>query len=192
MPVPLTPIRFLYRALDLYSNNTAVVCSGRRYTYSEFVHRCEQLAAALRQLAINPGDRVAYLSFNNHRLLEGYYGVPMAGALVTPLNVRLAVPELIEILNHCEPAALLFEDDFSPCTTAFRTACPSIKHFISLEGASQSPDDSYEHLLSQASPEACDFTAVDEASIAELFYTSGSTGHPKGVMLSHRALYLHA
>ena len=90
MPVPLTPIRCLHRAIDLYGKKVGVVSGDRQYTYREFGERAEKLAAALASEGIEKGDRVAYLSFNNHQLLEGYYGVVQAGAIVMPLNVRLS------------------------------------------------------------------------------------------------------
>ncbi len=100
MIVPLTPIRFLYRAVDLFGKKVGVVSGAKRFTYAEFGARAERLASGLRALGIRPGDRVAYLSFNKHQLLEGYYGVVMAGAIVMPLNVRLTPAELTAILNH--------------------------------------------------------------------------------------------
>ena len=185
MIVPLTPIRCLHRAVDLYGNKVGVVCGQRRFTYAEFGARCERLATALVCLSIHPGERVAYLSFNNHQLLEGYFGVIQAHAVVMPLNVRLTPPELVAILNHSEARLLLFENDFAPLVKQLQPSCPRIEKFISL-------DDQYEELLSHGSPQRADIFSYDENSIAELFYTSGSTGTPKGVMLSHRTLYLHA
>ena len=185
MFIPLTPIRFLYRARDLFPHKTAVVSGDRQFTYSEFGDRCERLAAALTSEAIQPGDRVAYLSFNTHQLLEGYYGVVMAKAIVMPLNVRLAPNELLAILNHSEARFLFYETDFAPLVEKLKSCCPRIEKLVNLDA----PE--YEELLTCASPRRVDFTSFDENSIAELFYTSGSTGTPKGVMLSHRTLYLH-
>jgi fatty-acyl-CoA synthase len=185
MIVPLTPIRCMHRAVDLYGNKIGVVCGKRRFTYGEFGARCERLASALIADGIQPGERVAYLSFNNHQLLEGYFGVVQARAVVMPLNVRLTPPELIAILCHSEARIVMFENDFAPLVKALRPSCPKIEKFISL-------DDDYEELLARGRPQRADIFSYDENSIAELFYTSGSTGTPKGVMLSHRTLYLHA
>ncbi len=185
MNIPLTPIRCLYRALDLYGAKEGVICGPHRFTYSQFAKRCERLAGGLVSLGIRPGDRVAYLSFNNHQLLEGYFGVPLAKAIVMPLNVRLTPAELGEILHHARPRLLLFEQDFAPYIESFRQTCPFIEQFIAL-------DEAYEQLLSLRRMDRPDPFSYDENSIAELFYTSGSTGSPKGVMLSHRTLYLHA
>ncbi len=185
MFLPLTPLRFLQRAREIYGPKVGIVSGDLEFTYGHFAERCERLAAALKWLRIQPGERVGYLSFNNHQLLEGYYGVVQAGAIVMPLNVRLSAEELGRILDHATPRAMFFEADFAPIVEDLRAKCPFVAHWIEL-GAE------YEQLLAAAHPEPADILAYDEMSIAELFYTSGSTGVPKGVMLSHRTLYLHA
>jgi fatty-acyl-CoA synthase len=192
MFVPLTPLRFLHRAMDLYPNKTGVVCGERRLTYRAFGERCERLGAALERSGIRPGDRVAYLSFNTHRLLEGYFGVIHAKAIVMPLNVRLTAAELTAILNHAEARVLFFENDFADLVARLRPACPSIERFVCLDGSPAVADGHYEDLLATGEPGRADVMSFEENSIAELFYTSGSTGAPKGVTLSHRTLYLHA
>ncbi|MDQ2948866.1 MAG: AMP-binding protein, partial [Acidobacteriota bacterium] len=192
MKIPLTPVRFLYRAIDLYGTETGVVCGDHRHTYSEFGARCERLAAGLAAEGVRSGDRVAYLSLNNRQLLEGYYGVPLSRAILTPLNVRLTTTELVEILNHCEPCMLIFEREFAAHVETFRKSCPAIERYVSIDGVVPQADFTYEELLSKGRSERPDFFSFDEDAIAELFYTSGSTGSPKGVMLGHRTLYLHA
>jgi fatty-acyl-CoA synthase len=191
MPTPLTPIRFLYRAADLFGKKVGVVSGKQRFTYAEFAERCQRLASALRTEGVQPGDRVAYLSFNTHRLLEGYYGVVMAGAVVMPLNVRLAPAELAAILNHSRARLLFFENEFLPLIAQLRAVCGSVRRFVPLDGPAEGAAGCYEELLHGARPERTDWTSVDENAPAELFYTSGSTGTPKGVILSHRTLYLH-
>ena len=191
MKVPLTPVRCLYRAVDLYGRKVGVISGGTRLRYAEFGERCERLATGLAAEGIGPGDRVAYLSFNNHQLLEGYFGAPLARAVVLPLNVRLTPPELIAILNHSGARVLVFETDFAPLVPHFRKACPGIACYVSVEGGAPGADLGYEELLAHGRPERPDLMSFDEDAIAELFYTSGSTGTPKGVMLSHRTLYLH-
>ena len=185
MHVPLTPMRCLYRAIDLYGRKEGVVCGQHRFTYAQFGERCERLAAGLLSEGIQKGDRVAYLSFNTHQLLEGYFGVPLAGAIVMPLNVRLTPFELGAILNHAAPRILIYEPDFAPLIDHLRPACPAVQRFIET-GAD------YQELLSRGRIDRPDIMLFDEDAICELFYTSGSTGTPKGVMLSHRTLYLHA
>jgi len=197
MFVPLTPIRCLHRAVDVFPDKIGIVSGDRQFTYAEFGARSERLASALVKLGVQAGDRVAYLSFNTHQLLEGYYGVVLAHAIVMPLNVRLSPLELKNILNHSGARVLLFENDFAPLVEQLRPACPGIEHSIGLDaGLDAAPqagaDLSYAELLDQGRAGRADIFGFDENSIAELFYTSGSTGAPKGVMLSHRTLYLHA
>jgi fatty-acyl-CoA synthase len=192
MFVPLTPVRCLHRAVDLFPNKIGIVSGTRQFTYRQFGDRCERLASALSKHGIQPGDRVAYLSFNTHQLLEGYYGVVLARAIVMPLNVRLSPAELQNILNHSGARMLLFENDFAPLVEQLKPACPEIQRFITLDEKIPTADLAYEELLDQGRAERADVFSFDENAIAELFYTSGSTGDPKGVMLAHRTLYLHA
>ena len=185
MNVPLSPIRCLYRGVDLYPKKIGVVSGECRYTYAQFGERCERLAGGLLAAGVQPGDRVAFLSFNNNQLLEGYFGVPLAGAMAMPLNVRLTPFELTSILNHAEPRILFFESDFTPVVDELRRSCPQVGQWIEI-------GQPYEDLLGHERVARPDPFSIDENAIAELFYTSGSTGTPKGVMLSHRTVYLHA
>jgi len=192
MKLPLTPIRCLYRGVDLYGKKLGIVSGASRFTYAEFGERCERLAAGLRAEGVRPGDRVAFLSYNNNQLLEGYYGAPLVRAIAMPLNVRLTAAELVQILNHAEPAVLVFENEFAPQVEMFRKNCGSVRRYVAIDGAVDAADLTYEELLAQGRIERPDLLSFDEDEIAELFYTSGSTGSPKGVALSHRTLYLHA
>src|SRR5215471_16303891 len=184
MFIPLTPLRCLHRAVDLFGSKVGVVSVEREFTYREFGERAERLASGLQRTGISPGDCVGYLSFNNHQLLEGYYGVVQARAIVMPLNVRLSPPELTAILHHSGAKMLIYEDEFAPVIDQLRESCVGVCHWISMH--------EYEGILEQGRPDRADISSYDELSIAELFYTSGSTGSPKGVALSHRTLYLHA
>ncbi len=193
MRTPLTPLRCLERAMELFAGNVGVVCGEKQFTYGEFGERCRRLATALRERGIEPGDRVAFLSLNTHMLLEGYFGVPLAGAILLPLNVRLTPAELAGILNDSGARVLLFETDFAPLVEALRPQCPALERLVSLSETPAAPAGAaYEELIGSAAPAKMDLAQVDENAVAELFYTSGSTGRPKGVMLSHRTLYLHA
>ncbi|MCZ2148055.1 MAG: long-chain-fatty-acid--CoA ligase [Bryobacterales bacterium] len=192
MNVPLTPIRCLYRAMDLFARKVGIVSGTRTFTYGQFGERALKLASALARGGVAKGDRVALLSFNNHQLLESYYGVPLAGGIVMPLNVRLSIQELAPILNHSEAGVLMFENDFIPIVEQLKKACGSIERYITLDEKVGAAGMTYEELLDEGSPDYIDYMDVDENSVAELFYTSGSTGAPKGVMLTHRTLYLHA
>ena len=194
MFLPLTPIRCLLWAAHEYGAKVGVVDGARRLTYRELLDRSLRLASALRAIGIEPGDRVATLSFNCHQLLEAYYGVPMARAVLLSLNVRLSPEEQIYILGHSGSKAVLFDPQLLPLAQEIHAKLPSLR-WISLESPDSLPpwvdSQPYEQHLSAASPEPVDFTTFDERATAELFYTSGSTGQPKGVMLSHRTLYLH-
>ncbi len=194
MLLPLTPLRFLRRAASEYGRKIGVVCGQERFTYAQFADRVYRLAGALKAGGIRAGDRVALLSFNCHRLLEAYYGVPEAGAIVLPLNVRLAAEEQSAILLHSGARAVLFAPEFLPVIEKIRPALKDVEWYVPLEPCQAGPwaSRTYDQLLAAAEPAPLDYTTVEENSIAELFYTSGSTGQPKGVMLSHRTLYLHA
>src|SRR5713101_3988459 len=120
MNIPLTPIRFLRYASQQFPGKTAVICGDLRLTYAQFADRAARLAGALRKLGIQPGDRVAYLSANCHRLLEGYYGVLEAGAVLLPLNIRLTPAELAYILNDSGATVLIFHEMFMPMVQGFR------------------------------------------------------------------------
>lgn len=192
MATPLTPIRFLYRAMDLFPRKVGIVSGAKTFTYAQFGERSLKLASALKKNGVEAGDRVAFLSFNNHQLMEGYYGAPLAGGVVMPLNVRLSIQELVPIVNHSGAKVLCFENDFLPIVEHLKSACGDVQRFVSLDEKAGPADMAYEELLDQGTPDYVDYMHVDENSMAELFYTSGSTGTPKGVMLSHRTLYLHA
>src|SRR6202521_1206703 len=133
MNVPLTPIRCLYRAVDLYGKKIRVVSGPSSFTYAQFGGRCERLAAGLLLEGIRPGDRVAYLSFNNHQLLEGYYAPPLVRAIAMPLNVRLLPTELACILNHAGANMLVFESEFASVVHELRKACPTIRRYVAIE-----------------------------------------------------------
>ncbi len=192
MFVPLTPLRFLHRAMDLFGNRIGIVSGDRSFTYAEFGRRAQCLASGLVRLGIQPGDRVAYISFNNHQLLEGYYGVVQARAIVMPLNVRLSPAEMTNILGHSGARFVLFENDFLPLVAELRRNCPQVEKWVTLDDVAGEADLCYEDILAEGISERADIFSYDEMAIAELFYTSGSTGSPKGVTLAHRTLYLHA
>jgi fatty-acyl-CoA synthase len=195
MNIPLTPLRFLRYAEQQYPRRTAVVCNQENFTYRQFADRARRLAGALHQAGVQRGDRVAFLSSNCHRLLEAYYGVLEAGAVLLPLNIRLASSELSYILNDSGATILFVEKQFLGLVESFRKDIPEVRTFCQLEGAPEAPwlsPCNYEDLLQAATPHRADITSIDENSLAELFYTSGTSANPKGVMLTHRNIYLHA
>ncbi|MGH9344008.1 MAG: AMP-binding protein, partial [Terriglobia bacterium] len=194
MNLPLTPLRYKRRAAQLFGRKQGVVCGENRFTYQEFDQRCDRFSAALLQLGVRPGDRVSFLSPNCHRLLEAYYAVPQIGAILLPLNVRLTAAELIQILHDAAPRLLFFDTEFDGEAKKMTHADLPIEDFICLDHPRPSgwSGKTYEELLESSLPRAFDWTTLDENSVAELFYTSGTTALPKGVMLTHRSLYLHA
>ncbi len=183
MKVALTPLDFLARARRLFPDREGVVqWEGdvrATWTYRAFAQRCDRLAHVLRdELGVEPGDRVAWLCGNVHELLEAYYGVLLAGGVLLPLNVRLAPAEQRAVLADSGATVLLrAAGEHDPDAPGVRTV---------LLG------DELEALLAAAPGTPFPVPDVDEDSAAELFYTSGSTAAPKGALLSHRGLYLHA
>src|SRR6202050_3275882 len=129
MNLPLTPVRFLRYAEQQFPGKTAVVCGERRFTYSEFADRVSRLAGALRTAGVKPGDRIAFLSLNCHRLLEAYYGVLEAGCILLPLNIRLAAPELTYILNDSGASSLFLEEEFVGLVDSFRHDLRTVRSF---------------------------------------------------------------
>ena len=195
MNIPLTPLRFLRYAEQQYPGRTAIVCNQERLTYAQFSERVGRLAGALRQAGIAPGDRVAFLGANCHRLLEAYYGVPEAGAVLLPLNIRLAPEELAYILNDSGATILFVEKQFLGLVDSFRKNLQTVKVFVQLDGSPEAPwlaPKNYDAFIAAAAPYRADISAIDENALAELFYTSGTSANPKGVMLTHRNIYLHA
>jgi fatty-acyl-CoA synthase len=195
MNIPLTPIRFLRYAEQQSPRRTAVVCGKERFTYAQFAERVSRLAGALQKAGVRPGDRVAFLSTNCHRLLEAYYGVVEAGAVLLPLNIRLAPQELAYILNDAGARVLFLQSHFLELLESFRSHLTTVKSFHCLDRSIEvdwMSEQDYEALLSGAPPHRTDIMQIDENSLAELFYTSGTSAEPKGVMLTHRNIYLHA
>ncbi len=191
MPVQLTPLRFLVQSERREPDKTAIVCGETRLSYREYADRVRLLIGALSALGLERGDRVAYLGLNCHRLLELYYAVPARGAILSPLNVRLTAPELLFILQDLAPKLLVTDQTLLPMAKALaqQTGVP----IVLLSG----PKDTegvlfYEDMLASAAPIDLMAGEVEECDVAEIFYTSGTTGKPKGVQLTHRNLYLHA
>src|SRR6516164_1399998 len=195
MNIPLTPIRFLRYAQQQYPQRTAVVCGEERFTYAQLAERVGRLAGALRKAGVQAGDRVAFLSANCHRLLEAYYGVIEAGAVLLPLNIRLAPPELAFVLNDSGTRLLFYQKRFLDVVESLRSKLSNPTAFYILDGVKEEDwetEPHYEALISKAPEFRADIMTVDENSLAELFYTSGTSAEPKGVMLTHRNIYLHA
>src|SRR6202046_1957661 len=132
MNIPLTPVRFLRYAQQQFPQTTAIVCKGARYTYGQFRDRAARLAGALREAGVKSGDRVAFMSLNCHRLLEAYYGVLEAGAVLLPLNIRLSPAELAYILNYAGAKALFLEKEFTEVVDSFHRNVSTVQNFVML------------------------------------------------------------
>ncbi len=192
MFVPLSVLEFRDRAATYFGDKVGVVDGDRELTYRAWAERTHRLANALHGLGVEPGDRVSFITYNTHHLLEAYYGVPEAGAVLNPVNIRLAPHEISYILEHAGSRIVFFQRDFAPLVEAIAPTLSRRPRLVVMEGeAGGIASDEYEALIAGGSPDPR-HPQVDENAIAQLFYTSGTTGLPKGVALSQRNLYLHA
>ena len=180
----LTPSAFLERSGRVFPDRPAITDGDLRFTYAEFLDRCRRLTGLLADLGIAPGDRVAALCVNSHVLLELHNGVPMRGAVLVPLNIRLSVEELTYIVGHSGARVLVTTHELHE--RAERVAAGSGARLV----VAGEPGDEYEALLAHASPRPV--TVTDERAMLAINYTSGTTAQPKGVVYHHRGAYLQA
>jgi fatty-acyl-CoA synthase len=191
--IPLTPIDFKKRAVRLYGKRPAVVDGEKRFTYAEFGQRTNRLANALLAMGLCPGDRVAFLAYNSHPLLEAYYGVLEAGGVLLPINIRLHAKDVAHVISDSGARFLFVDRDLASFCDDVTQRVELMPEVVWLSGRPQDRyEPVYDEILAGASPEPPPTLEVDENQVAELFYTSGTTGRPKGVMLTHRNLALHA
>lgn len=195
MIVPLNEYDFLKRALVAHSNKEAVVCGDTRLTYRQFGERVNRWADTMRSLGVSEGDRVAMLSQNCHRVLEAFFGTPLLGSILMPLNFRLVPDDFEYILNHGGAKVLIVEEGLTHLIESIRDKLQTVEHFILASDGSRTREDGwldYESQLADAASEAPPTVEIDENDTSALLYTSGTTGRPKGVMLTHRNLYINA
>lgn len=189
MEAPLTPLEFVRRARRLYSDREAVVDQNLRLTYNEFFRRCDRWSSALQALGVRRGDRVAYVAPNTHAQLESFYAVPQIGAVLVPLNYRLSAAELAYPIQHSGSRVVCAYSEHLETIQSIRSQLPQVEHFVSLEGSQPGWID-YEKMIAESSG-ILEQTEIDENDVITINYTSGTTSRPKGVMLTHRNVYMN-
>jgi len=201
MDFPLTIPAILRRAAQVFPEKQIISRLGdgslHRYTYGDLNRRVLRLMNVLRDLGVKSGDRVATFAWNSYRHLELYFAVPALGAILHPLNIRLFPEQLLYILQHAKDRAVFADRSLAGFFAEHQSALKTVEHYVLMDDCVSSsvalPTAAldYETLLAGAREEAC-FPVYDENSAASLCYTSGTTGDPKGVLYSHRSVYLHA
>ena len=189
METPLTPLDFARRARKLYAEREAVIDGDLRWTYEQFLGRCDRWSAALQRLGVKQGDRVAYLAPNTHAQLESFYAVPQIGAVLVPLNYRLTADDFVYLINHSGARVVCAHADYLKAIGGIRAQLPGVEHFVALEGMHEGWLD-YEMLVEQA-PRQFDRPEISESDLLTINYTSGTTSRPKGVMITHRNAYMN-
>ena len=195
---PLLIRHLLSRLPAQHAGQQIISIGDLRFTYSEFFNRIQRLTSGLQGLGIGPGDTVAVMDWDTHRYLECFFAVPMIGAVLHTINIRLAPEQILYTINHAADTALLVHDDFAPLLEGFKGKTPTVKKIVRLcdAGAERDAatavafDSEYENLLNGASS-SFDPPDFSENIRATTFYTTGTTGNPKGVYFSQRQIVLH-
>ncbi len=195
--VPLSPIGFLLRSAGVYPHRNSVIHGERRYTWRQSLERCRRLASALAARGVGRGDTVALMAPNVPEAFEAHFGVPMAGAVLNALNIRLDAETIAFILGHGEAKVLITDTEFSP-TIGRALALLDTKPLVIDIADPQGPGGErlgaldYESFLAEGDADFAELTPADEWDAIALNYTSGTTGNPKGVVYHHRGAYLNA
>lgn len=193
---PLLLRHLLHRPLAIARSQQIVYRDQFRCSYAAFHERLGRLANGLASRGVEAGTTVAVMDWDSHRYLECYFAVPMMGAVLQTVNVRLSPEQIAYTLKHAHAEVLLVHHEFLPLLAGIRSQLPALRAVVLIaDGAGDSAgpewiDDEYEALLERSAPEFS-FTDFDENAVATTFYTTGTTGEPKGVCFSHRQLVLH-
>ena len=198
MDYPLTLTQFFERARKIFHRKTMATrvpgAGLQRYTYADYADRVCRLSAALDRLGLKKGDRVGTFAWNSHRHMEVYFAAPLMGMVLHTVNIRLSAQDLIYIINHAEDQVLIVDASLWHLLEPIRKDLKSVKHFIVMKDtpAGEIPAGAldYEALVAAAKPVET-WPKLDETDAAGMCYTSGTTGHPKGVLYTHRGIYLH-
>jgi len=185
---------YVDKAAFHWPNNPSITFQGQTFSWKQTRERCRAFAAKLHELGVRPGDRVAYLGLNSHQCFEGYFAPSLIGAAFVPINVRLAVGEVVEVVEDCRPKVLIADQAHMEAARQVTAQCDCITTLISCGAGNLEPGEiSYEDGLAENTPEV-DFDALgsrgDDTII--IFYTGGTTGKPKGVELSHANNFTNA
>lgn len=190
--------QMLRRAAVLFPNSIAAVDGQRSFTYRELESRVRQLAFHLSSCGVAPGARVAVLDVNSIEYLESYFAAAALGVILCPLNFRLSPPELAAILADCEAQLLIANVEFAPAVAAALHGANTVSHLLWIGGLPPTTADNScrSEASYQQAMEPCGVvefpSSIPHNTVAQLYYTSGTTGRPKGVMLTHGNVYLHA
>jgi fatty-acyl-CoA synthase len=191
METPLTPLEFARRARKLYGDREGVVDGDLRMTYEQFFERCDRWSAALQQMGVKKGDRVAYIAPNTHEQLESFYAVPQIGAVLVPINYRLTPDDFVYITKHSGAKVLCVHPDYMEAVDSVRGQLDGVEHFVALgSAAGRKGWTEYESSIASASPEF-KRPNIAESDLLSLNYTSGTTAKPKGVMITHRNAWMN-
>ncbi|MEX2227155.1 MAG: long-chain-fatty-acid--CoA ligase [Dehalococcoidia bacterium] len=194
MEVPLLVGDFLRRAAKLYGTKTAIIDGERSFTYGEFQARVNQLAHALPRLGVATGDRVCILSPNSHFFLESYYAVAQIGAIIVPLNYRLAAADHEYIINHAGVRVVLVDYEYTRMIDEIRPKLETVEQWIVAQDDGEAGEGwrDWERLIAAGPETPTPAVVQDENDVFSINYTSGTTARPKGVMLTHRNCYINA
>ncbi|HWX15323.1 MAG TPA: long-chain-fatty-acid--CoA ligase [Chthoniobacterales bacterium] len=189
METPLTPLEFARRSRKLYPEREAVVDGDLRLSYAQFFDRCDAWSAALQELDVKQGDRVAYIAPNTHAQLESFYAVPQIGAVLVPLNYRLIADDFAYMIEHSGARLVCADADYLETVDSIRSKIPDVSSFVALSGKRSGWLD-YETLIAE-SPKQFRRPTILETDLLTINYTSGTTAKPKGVMITHRNAYIN-